>query len=409
MSKPFRIAYLEATSEMGGAEYVLLALLERFPPSVIEPFLICPSAGELTNRAARAQIATLIVSIPPLASISVVWRRRKILNPLAVLYDAAIVLLASVRAARALKRARIELIHTNTLFAHLYGGLAARWLGLPCIWHVHDVIETRRLGGLAGWLWRQLGKALATQIVGSSQCAVRVFAGTGKESTIYVGIEPPATQATGVSWHTQLGLNVDTQLVGYVRRIGWSKGLDLLLEAAPDIIAQNPRTHFIIFGAPPFGETAYAEQIQAQVRRLELTAYWHTVGYVPNAMQCLGDLDCVVLPSRRESFPRVILEAGLASKAVVATNVGGVSEIVESGVTGVLVPPEDTAALAAAVASLLNDRAQRERLGAALQQRVRADFDILCSTQHFIELYRNTLYASAHPVRSQSPDELRPH
>src|SRR4029077_18461639 len=134
------------------------------------------------------------------------------------------------------------------------------------------------------------------------------------------------------------------------------------------------------------------ETVAAQIRHAGLTEHWHTVGYVPDASRYLGDLDLLVLPSRRESFPRVLLEAGLASKAVIATAVGGVPEIIEQGITGRLVPLDesgniDIVALSDAIVSLANDPEQQRFLGAGLHKRVLTELGPDRSATRFIELY----------------------
>lgn len=407
-SRPIRIAYLESTSRMGGGEHVLLALLQRLPRHEFEPYLFCPEAGELTSRAREMQIPTIIQPLPAFASLSRVRNNKKILNPLAVIYDLVVVTIAAVLIARQLKVAQIELIHTNTLFGHLYGGIAARLLRIPCVWHVHDAIETQRFGGLAGWVWRQLGRGLATRIVGCSQCAVQAFSGSAKELTIYMGVDPNLLSSNNrPNWRARLNLAADTCLVGYVRRIDWSKGLDLLVETARQVVVQDSRAHFVIIGEIMFGDRSYAEQIRARVRDLGLDEHWHAVGYVADAAKYLSEFDCVVLPSRREPFGLIALEAGLASRAVVAFAVGGIPEIIESGVNGILVPPEDSSALADAIVGVLNDPARSCALGEALQERVLADFDIHRSVNRFLELYRSILHVAAPLVCPQSPQHVR--
>src|SRR5262249_35298630 len=154
------------------------------------------------------------------------------------IYDFALTVLAAIRTARRLRREQVEVIHTNTFFAHLYGGLAARLLGVPCVWHVHDLVDTRRFGGLARCLCRQLGHTLATHIVGRSKAVTENFADLNKSSTIYVGIDAKPNAATDwEGWHAKLKLAPRTVLVGYVRRLVWSKGLDLLADAAKQVIA----------------------------------------------------------------------------------------------------------------------------------------------------------------------------
>ena len=397
---------------MGGAEHVLLALLEGFSRDEVQSHLVCPKEGELTARAARAHIRTIIVPIPTFASVSVLWRNHKIVNPFAVIYDFALIVLAAIRTARRLRRVQVEIIHTNTFFAHLYGGLAARLLGVPCVWHLHDLIDTHRFGGLARWLWRQLGDALATHIVGCSKTVTDNFADLTKISTIYVGIEAKPAVATGwEGWHAKLQLPPGTVLVGYVRRIGWFKGLDLLARAAKQVVEQNHSIHFVIIGAPFFGESDYAATVEAQISRMGLSEHWHAVGYIPDALQYFGDLDLLVLPSRRESFPRLLLEAGLASRAVVAAAVGGISEIIEPGVSGILVPVDasgniNIVMLSDAIVSLAKDATQRKFLGAELNRRVLSKFGLKPSISRFVELYRSILNVASPAVRSQSPQNV---
>lgn len=407
-----RIAFLESTSEMGGGEHVLLALVGRFARTEVQPLLIASQEGELVTRTAKANIPTLVLPLPTFPSLSFVMRNHKIVNPLAVIDDFALVVLAALRTARVLRSERIELVHTNTLFAHLYGGLAARLAGVPCVWHIHDVIDAARFGGLSGWLWRMLGRVLPTHIVGSSNAAVQIFSNPAKCSTIYAGIDrAPSVASTWEGWRAKLGLDGDTVLVGYVRRIGWFKGLDILADAAKQIVAQNRAVHFVILGAPFFGEDDYAEQVERQVREGALIAHWHTVGYIPDAANYLDDLDVLVLPSRRESFPRLLLEAGLAGRAVVATAVGGVPEIIESGITGVLVPfyasaSETAEAVATAILALADDAPLRQMLGAGLRERVLNEYSLEHSASRFIELYRSILHVTAPLVRPQSPQHL---
>lgn len=386
---------------MGGGEYALLALLQRLPRHEFEPYLVCPEAGELTLRVGELQIPIIIQPLPAFASLSHVWNHKKVLNPLAVIYDLVLVTIAAILIVRRLKGAQIGLIHTNTLFSHLYGGIAARLLRIPCVWHLHDAIETHRFGGLAGWLWRQLGRGLATRIVGCSQCAVQAFSGSAKELTIYTGVDLDLLLSSNhPSWRARWNLAADTRLVGFIRRIDWSKGLDLLVETARQVVAQDSNAHFVIIGEVMFGDSSYAEQIRSRVRELGLDGHWHAVDYIPDAAKYLSEFDCVVVPSRREPFGLIVLEAGLAKRAVVAFAVGGVPEIIESGVNGILVPPEDPEALANAVLGLLNDPARSRALGEALQRRVIADFDIKRTVNLFLELYRSLVHASPHPFRS---------
>src|SRR6185437_2247036 len=117
-------------------------------------------------------------------------------------------------------------------------------------------------------------------------------------------------------------------------------------------------------------EPDYFAELQALVQELGLAARFHFLGGVADTRDHLAAADIFVLPSRSEGFSNAIVEAMAASLPVVATDVGGNAEAVKDGVTGLVVPPEDADALAAAISQLLTDPAKAKSMGAAGKQRV---------------------------------------
>jgi glycosyltransferase involved in cell wall biosynthesis len=146
-------------------------------------------------------------------------------------------------------------------------------------------------------------------------------------------------------------------VVGFVGRLVPRKGALDLVRAAPAIRAARPDVRVVVVGDDPYEdeESDYATAVRA-------SSDVHHVGRVAEAAGILGHLDVLVLPSRQEPFGTVVAEAMAAGTPVVATRVDGLPELVEDGVTGALVEPGDTAALAVAVLRVL---AQREVMGAA--------------------------------------------
>jgi len=101
------------------------------------------------------------------------------------------------------------------------------------------------------------------------------------------------------------------------------------------------------------------------------------IGYHPNAVALLADADLCVVPSVwQDAFPNAVLETMALGKAVIATSVGGIPDMIEDGVSGLLVPPGDEAALTAAIVALLSDPARRSALGEAARERVAAHFTL---------------------------------
>jgi glycosyltransferase involved in cell wall biosynthesis len=148
--------------------------------------------------------------------------------------------------------------------------------------------------------------------------------------------------------------------VGNIRRV---KGHDVFIKAAASIVAQFPHASFSIAGEVL--EPAYFEELQALIRDLNLSEHFHFAGGVTSLRAYLSAADIFVLPSRSEGFSNAIVEAMAASLPVVATDVGGNGEAVKDGVSGLIVPSEDPAALAAAIAGLLSDPSKAKEMGAA--------------------------------------------
>jgi glycosyltransferase involved in cell wall biosynthesis len=155
--------------------------------------------------------------------------------------------------------------------------------------------------------------------------------------------------------------NGDGPVVGFVGRLVPRKGALDLVRAAPAIRAARPDVRVVVVGDDPYEdeESEYAAAVRASSKV-------DHVGRVAEAAGILGHLDVLVLPSRQEPFGTVVAEAMAAGTPVVATRVDGLPELVEDGVTGALVEPGDTAALAVAVLQVLERRAE---MGAAARER----------------------------------------
>src|SRR5207244_6408603 len=154
-----------------------------------------------------------------------------------------------------------------------------------------------------------------------------------------------------------------------VCRLEPQKGLDIAVRALPDIRTRHPTAELVVLGEGP--QRSDLEELAAN---LEVPV--HLLGRVPDVAAWLQRADVLVHPARWEGFGLALLEAMLASKPVVATSVSSIPEIVVDGETGVLVPPEDAAALAEAVSCLLDDPARAEALGRAGLERACAEFSV---------------------------------
>jgi glycosyltransferase involved in cell wall biosynthesis len=174
--------------------------------------------------------------------------------------------------------------------------------------------------------------------------------------------------------------------VGNIRRV---KGHDIFIKAAASIVSRFPKVSFSIAG--DVLEPDYFAELQALIQDLNLSDHFHFAGGVTDLHKHLSTADIFVLPSRSEGFSNAIVEAMAASLPVVATEVGGNAEAVKNGVSGFLVPPEDPAALSAAIIRLLSDPVQSKLMGMAGKALVAEQFTTEAMMTRITAAYSNLL------------------
>jgi glycosyltransferase involved in cell wall biosynthesis len=190
----------------------------------------------------------------------------------------------------------------------------------------------------------------------------------GRVRVVHNGISstPPTTGPIPAELDSFAGAG---PLVAAVTEFSPPKGVPTLLEAMPQIRAQFPEARLAIVGDGPS-----RPDVEAQIAELGLGSSVRLFGQVDWVPELLARAEVLAAPGWSESFPYAILEAMRAAAAIVATDVGGVGEAIEDGLTGRLVAPRDPEALAAAVSALLRDPDEAARLGAAARERQRSRF-----------------------------------
>jgi glycosyltransferase involved in cell wall biosynthesis len=158
----------------------------------------------------------------------------------------------------------------------------------------------------------------------------------------------------------EYGMEPGSQIVGVVARLEPEKGHPTLFEAWPGVLRAVPDVYLLIVG-----EGSRRDALEAQARELRIAHRVVFTGRRDDIPAVTAALDVAVLPSYREAQGLTILEAMALSRPVVASNVGGIPEMIEDGVTGLLVPPHDAEALTAAIVRLLTDHSYADTLGRA--------------------------------------------
>ena len=295
---------------------------------------------------------------------------------------------------RLCRRERYTIVHTHNSKAGFLGRLAARLAGVPIIIHtVHGFAFHER----EPWWRRRLFIALerlaarwCDQFICISQpliewaVAMRIVP-RDRAVKIYSGIElaqfrqPADAAAVRASW----GWPDDALVIGEVAKLWPGKGHDTLLRAFARVRAQHPQARLVFVG-----EGSERPALERLAQRLDVAADVRFLGFRRDVAALTHALDIAALPSLFEGMGRAVLEAMACAKPVVASRVGGLVELIEDGVTGCLVPPNDVDALTAALERLLQEPSVRVRMGQAGVSRVTQQFDAGVMSDHILAVYQ---------------------
>ena len=361
--RQWRILHTESSLGWGGQEARVLAEMEWMRAQGHWVALAAPPESALAKRAWGADILFY-----PL-------RTHKTLLPV-----------EAARLAAWLIRNRVEVVNTHSSNDGWLAGLAARLAVRPILIrsrHIEVDYPNRFWSGVA---FRFLPRHVITT---SRRIADRLVA--------ELGISPARATciATGVdlarfhrkvegTLHQELGVDPEVALVGMISVLRSWKGHATFLDAAARLLGDSKRpVRFVIAGDGP-GRDELAAKIAQEPWKDHVTL----LGYRTDVPNILASLDVLVLPSyAHEGIPQIILQAQAMSCAVVATTVGGIPEVVEDGVTGLLVPPRDAEALAQKIAALLDDPALDARLGQNARAAVMKHYSLDAMGERLLELY----------------------
>ncbi len=391
------VVYFDHTALMSGGEIALLHLLQHLDTRRFRPIVVLSADGPLHAKLTEAGIETHLLLLEE----GVAQTRKDSLGLRALLQPrAALVVLRYVcRLARFLKAQKAHLLHTNSLKSDVIGGLAGRIVRVPVLWHLRDRIAADYLPAPAVTGFRWLARLLPTVVVANSQATLLTLEPRARRRRALVQAGPlrttlqvvhdgiPASEAPEVRVGSSCG-----PLIGLVGRLSPWKGQHIFLAAAAQVCQEFPSARFQIIGSAMFGEEAYEAQVREQCRTLGLTECVEFLGFRTDVPSLIADLDILVHASTLgEPFGQVVVEGMVAGKPVVATDGGGVPEIVAEGVTGWLVPMGESAPMAEAIVRLLRDPEGAERMGAAGRQRVLEHFNIELTAQGVQEVYEQML------------------
>jgi glycosyltransferase involved in cell wall biosynthesis len=355
MPPPLSVHALVDTLGPGGAEFLLADFAAVAPEAAIELSVAAlkPLASPVPA-ADRLRAAGLEPTAVPVT---------KMVDPRA---------LARVRAH--LADVRPALVHTHLGTADFLGGLAARSLRIPCVTTIHaDWFGGGRSDRMRAWLSSRARRHCADLVIAVSDSARSAYLSAWDDRPEHLivvrnGIADRAQPGSGAAIRAELGLRPDDLVVTAVSALRPEKNFEAAIDAVGLLSERFPRLRLVIAGDGPHSGAVEARSAPHQDRVV-------LPGHREDVMELLDATDVLVHPSHFDAFPTTLLEAMSASVPVVATNVGGMPEILEPGISGVLFdPPADASAVVAALTPLLDSAELRRRLGSAGRQRFEREF-----------------------------------
>jgi glycosyltransferase involved in cell wall biosynthesis len=360
-----RVVEVLATGTNGGAQEHLYSLVARMDRARYDVSVVALSGGSAVRKLQRAGVPVLVIDDPD--------------DTIAV--GALSAHLAEVRP---------DVVHAHMYRAETVATRAVISLGeagqrrpyLVATIHssrIRSLEDQQHLRELTPYMDRLIAvsKSIEHKLVDEQRTDVPV-------SLIYNGVDLDVydTQEACCTLPEEYGMEPGSQIVGVVARLEPEKGHPTLLEAWPAVLRAVPDAYLLIVG-----EGSRRDALEAQARSLRIAHRVVFTGRRDDVPAVTAALDVAVLPSYREAQGMVILEAMALSRPVVASNVGGIPEMIEDGVTGLLVPPHDADTLARAIVRLLKNHALADTLGRAGHDMVHDRFCIQLMVQAIESIY----------------------
>ncbi|MBN1466501.1 glycosyltransferase [candidate division KSB1 bacterium] len=282
---------------------------------------------------------------------------------------------------------RIDIVMTTLFYADVLGALAGHSSGAKGVFSWETISSPKWLTPHRLWSYRYAIRN-ADRVISVSKATAEWLVEKRKVAADKVMIIPYGVNLDKFNPHIKsiqrkdIGLQEDDIIVGQVSRLDEQKGHTFLINAAPIIIAQQPRVKFVLVGDGPL-----RLELMHKIDQMGLHDYFIFLGFRRDVPDLLPLFDLFVLPSLYEGLPNVVLEAMACGLPVVATPVDGTKEAVVDGQTGILVPVGDPYRLANSILSVISNEQLKKRLGMKGRRRVEDEFSLDDQVNRFECLY----------------------
>lgn len=376
-----KIAILDQSPDIGGAEISILTFLKRMDRSRLDATVILPFAGPFSRALEAIEIPAKIIHLPMGL---VRLKRGKITRSFLILLLSFFAFqLFLLKLCLYLRRNRFQLVMTNTIKAHLYGSIAARLCSIPLIWRFHDILSPPDFSPLLIQFIVLFSKIFPEKILAVSRTTEDHLIEKGidrkKIGVIFNGIDEDRfkVQLGFRDIREEYRLENGAKLIGCIGRMIPQKGHKVFLSAIPGVIRERPETFFLIIGGVFLGEDVYQKELLEMIERNGIEKRVLMTGFRSDIEDVIRSLDIVVLPSiAPEAFPLTLLEAMALRRPVIASDIGGFKEIIEDGIHGFLVEPNRSGPITERILYLLTHQDIADQMAERAQERVRQRFSL---------------------------------
>lgn len=375
------VIYTSNSAKLYGAEQSLLLLIQGLSQKGYRSVVAVPHLGYLSKKLEMLDVP--VVCVPTMKR----WLtnihhnsklKRFFYNP----YHIPYLFRSAIKLRKIIRTYQVNLVHTSTSVV-FDGAMAAFFEKIPHIWHIRETIESGQVWSffLGASVARRLINQFSDRIIANSEAVGNAYQNIPDVSkrvrVIYNGlnIAPYNDDVDTVALRQKLGLPATVPLIGLVGQIVPRKRPEDFLKAAAIVQQTIPDSFFLVVGSD-IDASEYGRTLRNLSEQLGLADRIVWLEFCDRVYEIFEIIDLLVLPSKDEPFGRVAIEAMAARKPVVATNVGGLPEIIVDGETGFLVPPKCPQKLAEATIRILNDPQLAVTMGQAGRQRVEQYFSL---------------------------------
>ena len=384
MSKKLKVGHIITRMDWGGPPDILRIIFDLYDKDKFDMKLIMGDSENLSVETENflKQSKNNVLSIKAL---------KRNINPINDLK-------AFIGIYRTLKREKFDIVHTHTAKAGAIGRVAAKLAGVKYIVHTLHGHNFYGYFGPMGSMLMRFYELVMSKITDKIMALTKlekkdlIDCGICEEEKIVVinsGVELEKFRVDNIdaaSVRKEFSIEAENKVVGVIARLEHVKGVEYFIQAAKEVLKKKTNVSFIVVG-----EGSLKKQFEAQCIEYGIEDKVIFAGWKEDVSKILSILYLIVLPSLNEAVGRVLLEAGAAGIPAIATNVGGVPEVVIDSVTGILVPPESGVEIAKAIMFLLENGGERIEMAEKAQQWIDERFSAEKMVKEMMRVYTKSI------------------